>query len=142
MKNKFIFYLTKGIRRWVFLWSAKRAFGKKVITTALTVYENVERYSVKYNRMFIKRYKTPLRGPIKARAFDRAMHRHYKTLTGCNPFWRTIAEVREIVWQYKNWYDDGRLAMQKVRIEEQGGPLPFHRYDDFKKNFTKFDKPL
>jgi len=130
------------ISRQIFMFNTYRAYGFRAIRRAIKLQQNIETYTLRYKKTFMKVYGVPLRGAVKGRAFDRAMMKESPKLLGCKPFWKTIPRIREDVWQYLNWYDKGRRAKQHDRILNEDGPLPYHEYDAYRSRRKRLRKNL
>ena len=117
--------------RLIFISKARWHYGNPIIKRAIKSYKDIEIYSVKLGRIFFKFYGVPLRGPIKGRVFDREMKKYFPIVFETDK--KIIPQIREIVWEYKNWDDHEKRKRQRDRIVEEGGPLPYHEYEEFRR---------
>jgi hypothetical protein len=104
-----------SIGRFFFDISLKINFGCATVKWAKENQERIDKISKKYKFKYHKRYGKPLDWKKKSTAFERAIKNRHPAMASCK-----ISELRELVWTWRNWYDEAKKTRQELRIKREG----------------------
>ncbi len=104
-----------SIGRFFFDISLRMNFGNDIVKWSKENQDRIDKISIKYKVKYHRVYGKPLDWKKKSTAFERAVKTRNPLMMKSR-----ISELRELVWKWRNWYDEEKRRTQEQRISQEG----------------------